>query len=197
MNSGDLCVCSWITLCLSKSLLTWGFASAKVCLVPGSARQPGPRDRVFRRGPSGRWRRKTLTAHEAGAAPDGMRSHEFRGDERPGNRERRAAGRALRRTGPTACRGSRAAGQRVEHRGGTPTAPEDTFGPGVTGVGTGNRVSVNGANSETEVGQPIRPSRAAPIPGNRRGRQQQRGRATGDRAANGHRPPSLAARRAM
>lgn len=148
VNSGDLCVCSWITLCLSTYPLTWGFPSAIVCLVPGSARQPEPRDRVFRRGPSGRWRRKTLTAHEVGAAPDGARSHEFRGDERPGNRERRAAGRPLRRTGPTACRWSRAAGQRIEYRWGTPTAPEETFDPGVTGVGTGNRVSVNGATGQ-------------------------------------------------
>ena len=202
MNSGDLCVCSWITLCLSKLPLTWGFVFAKVWLVPGSARQPGPSDRVVRREPPGFRRAETGSVHEVEAAPGGARSH-------------CSAATSVRVTGCGERRGDGAA-----RHGGTPTAPEGRRPDGATAIGTGNRVSVNGVRAagratgsgsgpragqpdlgsapETAVGQPTGPSRS----GHRRratggGADRQRSRATGGPGHNGHRPPRLAARRAM
>jgi hypothetical protein len=84
----------------------------------------------------------------------GARSHEFRSDECPGNRVRRAVGRPLRRTGPRGNPRCGATRQRAErHRGRTPTAPTEVTDRGVIGDGTGNRVSVNGADGPRD-GQP-------------------------------------------
>lgn len=55
--------------------MTWGFSSAKVSLVPESARRPGPGNRVARRTPPGDPRAMTSSAHEAEAGPDGARNH--------------------------------------------------------------------------------------------------------------------------
>ena len=96
----------WITLGIQNYLLTCGFVSAKVCSVPGSARTPGPRDRVFRDRPSGRSRRKTDPAHDAEAGP-------VRGEKPPASRTiRRFAGGETWRFSPNGGRRS------------TPTAPD-------------------------------------------------------------------------
>lgn len=106
MFPGDQRKVRWITLCIQNYLLTSGFASAKVCSVPGSARTPGPRDRVFRDRPSGRSRRKTDPAHDAEAGP-------VRGEKPPASRTiRRFAGGETWKFTPNGGRRS------------TPTAPE-------------------------------------------------------------------------
>ena len=71
--------------------MTWDYTFANVSPVPGSARQPGPKDRVFGATPSGRARRKTTSAHEAEATSDGARSHAPK-RRAPGFPERRAEG---------------------------------------------------------------------------------------------------------
>jgi hypothetical protein len=94
-------------------------------------------------------------------------------DEKPRVPRRRATGQPGAASSGASASTYRASGlPRVTGGGATGRTPRGhpncsggTFGPGVTGVGTGNRVSVNGANSETEVGQPIRPNREAPVSG--------------------------------
>jgi hypothetical protein len=103
-----------------------------------------------------------------------------------------------------------ATGSGVPNRnhGGTPTAPEDLRFGGAIGVGTGNRVSVNGARSlgratgsESSFGNGGRAT-------DQTGSKGHRCRVTGGgaigtgpgnrcRVENGHRPPCLRARRAM
>ena len=142
--------------------MTWGYPFAKVCDVPGSARQPELDDRVLRTKPSGRGKGKTALVHEAEATPDGARSHAPK-RRAPGNRggERRGSSTATSTGQPE----RRAVGQRFEapsHRlagghgqrgtgrghGGTPTAPAEPFGSEASSNdGTGNRVSVNGART--------------------------------------------------
>jgi hypothetical protein len=140
---GDDPVCPGITLGIQKYPLTWGYPFAKVSDVPGSARQPGLDDRVFRATPSGRARGKTAPVHEAEATPGGARSHAAK-RRAPGNRgdERRSS------FGAPSSRLAGGHGQRGTGRGhgGTPTAPEEPFGSEASpNEGTGNRVSVNGA----------------------------------------------------
>jgi hypothetical protein len=65
VNSGDLCICSWITLCLSTYLLTWGYC-VRECMprtgerTPTGAERPslskgafGPLEEENARGPRG------------------------------------------------------------------------------------------------------------------------------------------------
>jgi hypothetical protein len=141
-NSGDSRKLSGITLGIRKYPLTWDYASANVSPVPGSARQPGPKDRVFGATPSGRATRKTTSAHEAEATPDGARSHAPK-RRAPGFPERRAEGQ-LRCTGTSVRRRLRTAkhGPKVT---GAPQLLSRSQDRGAIGDGTGNRVSVNGA----------------------------------------------------
>ena len=60
--------------------MTWGYRSANVGDVPGSARQPELDDRVLRAKPPGRAKGKTAPVHEAEATPAG-REATLRSDE--------------------------------------------------------------------------------------------------------------------
>lgn len=74
-NPGDCEKVRGITLGIEKYPLTWCFSSAKVSLVPESARRPGPGNRVVRRTPPGDPSAITSSVHEAKAGPDGARNH--------------------------------------------------------------------------------------------------------------------------
>ena len=125
--------------------MTWGYPSAKVSDVPGSARQPGPDDRVFRATPSGRARGKTAPVHEAEATPDGARSHAPK-RRAPGNRggERRGTASRPRAAGLPEATGSEAP---AEATGAPQLHPRTLRSEAPPSDGTGNRVSVNGART--------------------------------------------------
>ena len=182
--------------------------SAKVSLVPGSARQTEPRERVFR----GRLRADREGKRARPTRRKRLREgREATASERraPGNRsgERRSTASQHRVAGSPATTGGEATDS--SDRGSTPTATSARRFGGATAFGTGNRVSVNGARVASRV-RPERdstPFRSLGQPSRRGGGHRLRFAGValrgsepgspGDRATNGHRPPSLRARRAM
>lgn len=156
-------------------------------------------------------RRKTCPVHEVQAAPGGARSHCFRATS-TGQPERRAEEHAAshrasgspratedgaaalhRVTGSPVATGSGAAGS--TSRGGTPTAASVRRTGGVTKRRHGQ--PCRGGRCQRSLSR-VRPERwPGAFPVRRGGTERQRAGFARSSSQNGHRPPSLRARRAM
>lgn len=157
--------------------MTWYFSSASVSLVPGSARQPGPGDRVERRTPPGDPSPITGSVHEAEAGPDGARSHSLwvpssratgsHGHRVTGPRPKEHPNCSRRRGSATSIiRWHGKPGQRERRREATEPACRQT-GPRLRQRGPVRRAASSGRHSRRETGGNARAqrSRVADRPG--------------------------------